>query len=933
MLTLGKLGAGPDTGRYYVRQVASGLEDYYAGEGEAPGVWVGTGAQRLGLAGRVQDDELLRLLAAQHPLTGDPLGRPLRPGAVAGFDLTFKAPKSVGVLFGIADRDLSAEVRDGHEAAVRDALGYLERNACIVRRGPGGRIQLRGQGFVAAAFRHRTSRDGDPLLHTHVVVANHALGPDGRRTALYGRAIYAHAKTAGYVYQASLRAELTDRLGVSWEPVHNGAADITGIRREIVELFSQRRAAILQTMRERGEHSARAAQIAALDTRRHKAAPAPQRGQRDAWRQRAAAHGLDHEELRDLVCAREPAPALTELDHAREVRRLLSADGLTARSSTFDRRDVIRALAEHARHGDRAAPIEARADALLAHRDVVRLTDGRYSTRELLELEANLLAGARSRSDGRSATATPTAIAQALARRPSLSPDQCRLVEQLTGRPGDVQVVLAPAGTGKTFALDAAREAWERSGVTVLGCALSARAACELREQAAVNATTIARLRHALDRGTYLQPGSVLIVDEAGMVGTRDLAALADAAAHADVRLILVGDDRQLPEIEAGGAFRALARQQPGATLTEVRRQRDEWDRQALAELRHGDLEQFARSYLRQGRLVLSPTATAARAALVSDWWQAAQNPGEHALMIANRRADVADLNQRARTLMRADHRIGSDDVLQTEHRAFAIGDRVIATHNDRRLAVHNGHTGVLTHADHGTLTVRLDDGRDVKLPARYALDGHLDHGYALTAHRAQGATVDRAYVLGSDELYREWGYTALSRHRYESRFYLSASPQFLNEAPAPLHTDRDAAAQVVRTLDGSRAEHLALTHHHRDPRLDRRDRDQHRLDELDRRRDALHQQRERTARFRRGALAAIDRDLETVERQRDHCQHALAETDKSLRERPAIGPPQVLPAAAPLRDLPTDRDTRPLNVRPARDLADALGGGPDLGL
>jgi len=932
MLTLGKLGAGPDTGRYYVRQVASGVEDYYAGDGEAPGVWVGAGARRVGLAGHVGDDAIVRLLAAQHPDSGEQLRDPLKAGAVAGFDLTFKAPKSVGLVFGIADDDVSDAVRDGHEAAVRDALAYLERYACIVRRGRGGTIRLPGDGFVAAAFRHRTSRDRDPLLHTHVVVANEALGPDGRWTALYGRALYAHAKTAGYVYQAALRAELTERLGVQWEPVRKGAADLHGIRREVIELFSQRRTAILTTMDERGEHSARAAQIAALDTRPHKQPAIPRHDQRHEWRQRARDAGLDHRDLERDVLHRGPVPPLSAADHEREARRLLGPDGLTAQSSTFDRRDVIRALAEHARTGERAASLEARADALLASPDVVLLQDGRATTCELLELEAHLLADAASRNDGASATASPREITHALTRRPSLSIDQCLLVEQITAERGDVQVILAPAGTGKTFALDAARDAWERSEISVLGCALSARAACELREQAAIPATTIARLRHALDRGTKLQPGSVLIIDEAGMVGTRDLAALNDAARQAQARLVLVGDDRQLPEIQAGGAFRALARQQPGAHLTEVRRQAQGWDREALAELRDGDLEKFARTYLRHGRLVLTPTATSARAALVKDWWEAAQNPDERSLMIANRRADVADLNQRARALMRADGRIGKDDVVETEHRSFAIGDRVIATRNDRHLAVHNGQAGQLVDADRLTITVRTDDDRTLRLPTQYARDGHLDHGYALTAHRAQGSTVDHAFVLGSDELYREWGYTALSRHHHASRFYLSASPQFLNQPPEPLQPGTDAAAAVVRALEGSRAEHLALTEYRPDHRLEDRDRYQRDRAELRERRAVLQQQRQRTPWLRRGAHARLDDELASVDRLLEHNTDQLEDNTASLEERPGRVPPELAPAGDPLTDLRTDRDIEPLRVRPAPDLADALDTGLDFG-
>jgi conjugative relaxase-like TrwC/TraI family protein len=172
MMSIGKLAGGAGAGRYYIDQVAQGREDYYAGEGEAAGVWMGTGAALLGLSGEVGEQQLARLLEGRDPGSGLLL-RPLRSSSpVAGFDLTLRAPKSVSVLFGVAEPEVAQRVVDAHEHAVAEAIGYLEREACWTRRGAGGAIRLPGRGFVAAAFRHRSSRAGDPRLHTHVVVAN-----------------------------------------------------------------------------------------------------------------------------------------------------------------------------------------------------------------------------------------------------------------------------------------------------------------------------------------------------------------------------------------------------------------------------------------------------------------------------------------------------------------------------------------------------------------------------------------------------------------------------------------------------------------------------------------------------------------------------------------------------------------------------------------
>lgn len=749
MLSIGKLAAGPGAGRYYVDQVAQGREDYYSAEGEAPGRWIGAGAAKLGLEGDVADDELLSVLAGCNRRLGEDLGRPLGAGDVAGFDLTFRAPKSVSILFGIGDGQLAAQLRNGHEAAVAEALAFLEREACIVRRGKGGAIQLAGSGYIVAAYRHRSSRAGDPLLHTHVVVANRAEGPDGRFTALFGKAVYAHSKTAGYLYQAVLRRELTDRLGLDWQPVVNGAADVKGVPRAVIEEFSQRRREILATMARRGEHSARAAQVATLDTRRAKPhQPLARADQPENWRARAAEHYLLPQTL-DRLTGRRLKPLPHGPDHeAALADQLLGEHGLTEQRSTFDRGSVIQACAHASPRGAHVDELEQQAYRLLADSRVLALDGGRYSTRDLVDIELSLLHAQAERRDEPATPVSPDAVRRATEQR-GLSEEQTAMVEQLVLGPGGVQVVRAPAGAGKTFALDAAREAWQQARVPVLGCALSARAACELRDQAAIDATTIARLRLAIEDGSGLQPDSVLIVDEAGMAGTRDLAVLSHAAGQANARLILVGDDRQLPEIDAGGAFAALARQGPTVELREVRRQREQWDRDALAQLRDGDLDAVTTAYIEHDRIITTPDAATARERLVEDWWEASQ-AGQDALMLANRRVDVADLNQRARERLRDAGQLGPE-ALQCGERYFAIGDRVLATKNDRALDVHNGQTGHIVEISGSELHIELAGKQRLPLPLGYAHDGHLDHAYAMTVHKTQGATVDSVFVLGSD--------------------------------------------------------------------------------------------------------------------------------------------------------------------------------------
>jgi conjugative relaxase-like TrwC/TraI family protein len=809
VLSIGKVGGGNGDPRYYIDNVAHGKEDYYSGRGESPGVWLSSPASAAGLSGTVADEEFLQLLSVETA----------QPRKVLAYDLTFSAPKSVSVLYGVADRTVSPVVREAHDRAVEEALGYVERHATWTRRGHGGQRVLRGSGLSVAAFRHRSSRAGDPQLHTHAVIAN-ATVAEGRTTTLDGRALYAHARTAGYLYEAALRKNLTETLGVEWEPIRNGIAEIRGIDDEVLKHFSQRRAEILEQLDRVGARSRRAAEIAALDTRRTKDYNVDGHALRQRWRERGADLGFTQPVI-NLLLDRCPPRSAQQPDLVATAGDLAGSDGLTRQASTFDRRDVLREWAEAHRDGASVERLEQLADRTLASEQAVRLEDDesrrhlggpRYSTPDMLALEQRLITDAIDRRRDDIARVEPARVTAALELLPRLSGEQAAMAARLTTSGAGVEVVRAAAGTGKTQALAAAREVWEADGIRIFGCALAARAAVELETIAGIDSTTIAALERDVDQGHGLPSGSVLVVDEAGMVGSRTIDRLARHTAETRSKLVLVGDDRQLPEIDAGGAFRGLADHLGAVELHEVRRQGAEWDREALSRLRAGEVEAWADAYRDHGRLVARPTANELRATLVDDWWEAARTGESDAVMIAHRRSDVAELNALARMRMHRDGRLGVEEVAAGERR-FAIGDRVVARRNDRRAGVVNGMRAelVAVDAERRTVSLRSHNGDERTVTSTYLDEGWLDHGYALTAHTAQGATVDQSFVLGSDELYREWGYTAMSRHRDQACFYV-VSPGSVERALPGLEPDNDDLADdVVAMLSHTRSKDMAL--------------------------------------------------------------------------------------------------------------------------
>lgn len=808
MLSVGIIAAGGIG--YYMQTVGSGLDDYYARA--EPGRWCGAGATLVGLAGEVRTAQVDALAAGKHPATGERLG--VRVGKVVAFDLTFSAPKSVSILAELAGPADREQTLLAHQAAVAETLRFIETEGVLVgRRGLGGVRQVGTLGAVAAAFDHHTSRAGDPQLHTHLLVFNRALGADGRWAGLHGRRLFAWAKTAGYVYQSALRAELTDRLGVAWGTATNGMAEISGVPAEALEAFSTRRAEIEAAMADKGFSTARAAQVATLATRPAKAHDVDRDVQRSIWWERATAAGLSPEGLETVG---HQTPHLREGVQVDDLAaRLAAPDGLTAHRSHFDRRDVLQAIAESGRAGRHLDEIHTLADGVLGGDRFVALgsenplAGGLYSTRQVLELEAQLLEACERAAGTAYGVCDVADVDAAVADRPSLSGEQERMVRHLCTSPDGVLVVVGMAGTGKTFALDACRQAWTSSGITVVGAALAARTAMGLQAGTGIPSTTVDKLLSDLARPgpqQVLPPRGVLVVDEAGMVGTRKLAALVQAAGRHHTKVVLVGDPRQLPEVEAGGAFAALAAR--GAVeLSDNRRQAHQWERDALAQLRHGSVADAVAIYRERGRITMAPTANEARTRLVDDWW-AQRDPAnpQRTTMIALHQADVDDLNLRAREHLQANGLLQGAQLEGPHNRMFATGDEVIALRNDRRLGVTNGTRGQVTaiEPDSRTITITTGDGRNIELPADYIDAGHLAHGYALTAHKAQGITVEHAYILGSDRLYREAGYTSLSRAVQRSDLYQVTPPQVAWQPAVDPHT------ALTKTLSRSAAQTLA---------------------------------------------------------------------------------------------------------------------------
>ena len=888
MLSIAKLRVGQEA--YHLSGVAQSLDDYYTGAGESVGQWLGGGATRLDLTGDVRPDDLRAVLAGLAPGTGglDPNGNELRTSArrVPGFDLTFKLPKSASVLYAVSDDPrVQGAIIDAGETAVREAIAWLEREAIRANRGshnkawldkqqavdPNNTTQWRPQritthGVVAAGFRHRTSRAGDPLLHWHVLVANLVEGNDGRSSAFAHPEIYRSAKTAGQIFQAVARRELTASLGVDWVRGRH-VKEVAGVPSHLLEVFSKRRAEIESWLASSGRaDTPQAAQEATLATRRGK----PEReGERlDAgWKREAIAEGWGPEQAEQLI---SQATQTVAADPVGEVWRLAAAGfdeagavdhyertvdpeewiadllrrELTQTSTTFTRFELTEAVAARIGTGATVATIDRVLARVLASDQVIAVHEpntpaprgrARYTSRDMLAVEQRLLAAytATNTNPQLNADIVDTAIAE----RATIGADQAAAVRTLCAATGPLAVLVGPAGTGKTFTLDTVRDAYQRAGYQVIGAAPSARAAIELHAGANIPSRTLHSLLAAWERGhEHPSTSTVLVIDEAGMTDVRLLERSINLVRGAGGRVVLVGDHHQLPEIDAGGGFAAATERTTAvAELTVNRRQHEPWEQDALAELRAGNISIAVRSYLNHDRVAVADDRQEMVETAIERWHHA-RSDGRHVVLLAGTNELVDVLNDAVRRHLVDSGELAADLDGHYGHRGYRIGERIVLRRNsdraraldDRHVTVANGQTGTVTGIGDGALSVILDNQNSiVTLDQSYlAHGGRVDHAYALTTTRAQGGTWEQAITVGLDGLYREAAYVDMSRGRHDNLLVitkpeaeqidlLARDPLERHDQhgiPLPTEEPGDIDAELVDAFERSGAKHLAHT-------------------------------------------------------------------------------------------------------------------------
>jgi conjugative relaxase-like TrwC/TraI family protein len=901
---------------------SKGLAHYYASTGTPPGIFLGAGLADLDggrgveKGSQVSEEHLFNMLGElSDPVSGEPLGGRLTvPGnaaPVAGFDLTFSPSKSVSTAWALADEGTKAVIAECHREAVDYVISYAEANVFHSRSGAGGIVEEDVTGVIATSFTHFTSRLDDPQLHDHLVVWNRARSvSDGKWRTLDSKAIFKATTTLSELHQGVLSDLLTAKLGVGWEARgrrHSSKPryEITGVAESLMAEFSRRSEQIAEhseLLRAEFKAAHGRSATAVEDMRLHAVATIATRPDKtkhslaeltEEWRKRAASHiekdeqiawvsSLRHRNDLPLLCRDDLGEAILA-DAAQAV-----VTTVAEHHSTYGRQNLL-AEAHRMLHGVRFASPDNRVAvaeyiAELAIARSVMLTppplhhtperyvrpDGSsrlhpesqiiYTTEALLAAEARLLEAARSLGAPRVSVAVVAEVTEANmpGRDYKLSVDQALAVEKIATSGRVLDVLVGPAGTGKSTAMAGLRAVWEQvhGPGSVIGLAPSAAAARVLgdeleidtentakwltewrripelsarRERLALNlarhayprSPSAARLRAKLAETEHaiserrLKPGQLVMIDESSLAGTFTLDELVSAAATAGSKILLLGDHAQMSSVEAGGAFSLLVKDRGDLVpeLTDIRRFSSEWEKAASVELRVGNTSAIdayeAHDRVRSGdRESLLDAVYAA--------WNADVVAGKSSLMIAGDSATVTELNRRARTARVAEGTVAESGLAIADGQRAGVGVEIVTRQNNRLLTtgkswVKNGDRFVVaaTNLD-GSMTVRrVSSAAEVVLPADYVAQ-HVELGYATTSYRSQGRTVDTTHSLVSPTTTREVLYVAATRGRESNKMYVDTS---FDPDPATGHDGtiaQQSAAEVLAGVFANEGAHLS---------------------------------------------------------------------------------------------------------------------------
>ena len=778
MLSIAYRGNAGEAEDYY--EHLNENEEYYDVASES-GEWQGLGLAGIGIeeGSTVTKSQFSELLRGRSP-QGKDLVKNAGENHRSGWDLTFSAPKSVSVIWGLSDKTNADALMQAHQNAVAKALMYIEEQAAITRSGANGETKQKA-GLIIAKYTHETSRNNDMSLHTHSFVMNVSQREDGKYGAIESRKIFQHKMSAGSIYRTHLSHEL--RL-LNYETQQDSDSfRITNLDKKLETEFSTRRAEILQSLKDSGHSGAKASEIAALSTRSSKDHTTSKIEIKQNWLDRAEELGYTTEMI-DFLRENE---AIKE----REINKEEILELLTDKTSVFKRRDLTRAIAinllDKGGGYDRVKEIQ---EELEKENEIIHLADTRtgeaiLTTRTMLNLEREMLNKAVKLSQQSTHSVSEALVNNAIEefhqdKAWRLDKEQINALKHIT-LGSDIAMVSGAAGAGKSSSLAVAASVWKEFNFNIIGAAISGKAASGLQQGTdnLIPSQTIASLLIDIENGRKnLTDKDILVIDESGMIDSRTMHKLISLTEQAGAKLVLVGDEKQLQAIQAGGAHRALQERIGFAEVVGHRRQNEDWAKNASRDIRNGDLISALSKYHQKGFLSFSDDRNEAISQTVNGYIKDAKNSLTDTIMLASTRNEVAQLNALARTKLQEMGVIEKEEITiptDTGKLQLSIGDRLLFTKNNKILNVKNGNLGILKNienfADGVMMTIELDENRTVQVSSEEY--SNLQHGFGITTHKSQGATILHTHVLtGSSMTDLQSTYVNMTRHKQSAHLY-----------------------------------------------------------------------------------------------------------------------------------------------------------------
>ena len=768
---LGNLGTGGAAAKAASSYYKHDSADYYIKDAheEQDGSWIGEGAEALGLTQSTTREELqlafAGYLAGQKVQNAGSLKRQM------GWDFTYSAPKSVSVAWGSAAPEDRRVIQEAHLAATKAAFHYLEAHA-TTRRGYAG-TKKEAAGLAAAVFTHYTSREGDPQLHSHVVVPNFCVRKDGSVGTLESQSFYSMKMAAGALYQAELSYRMRG-LGYEIENAEKGTFRLKSSKRELETLLSKRDQMIDRVADEQQIRSYAGTRGIVLATRPAK--------EYSTFEERQAAW---IEETREAGLKFGVEPGLQNEHIILQSPEILVDNASTLihnESSVFEKKDMVREVARGSFGQYDAVGVLNIVDNAVRSPLVTYLGKHKsgmdiYSTPAMIALEATMMNNVKTLLLKRGFAVSVDAT---LKSHPYLSEEQKQALMTAT-QEGSIAVIQGRAGAGKTTTLKALAEAYGAAGLEVQGIALSGQAAQNLEKETGIISRTIA----SWELGQSLSPNTVLVLDEAGMVGSKQMNSILEQARDAGAKVILVGDEHQLQPIDAGGSLHAIdqeilkIRPEASSQIATIRRQRHEWMRDAVQKAAGGDIQGALDNFRQHDTIRYYRDPATARTDLVDAYLEKNAERPLDALILSHRKGEATLLNEEIRARLQEAGVVKKDHLTVNNGKRkirVAKGDTLLMTQNDYNFDVRNGQRGVVVDITPGpaaTVTVQLQDGGKRQLPIKEYKD--IDYGWAVTTHKSQGATVENAYVIGHTKesmASRQATYVQLSRAREETKIY-----------------------------------------------------------------------------------------------------------------------------------------------------------------